>query len=80
MALSVVCPHHESCVYAVGDGNCAYRAVMFSLIEGAHTAHQPVRKSMGKRLVALRKRLPSWAKHDNGVSSVKAGFKYLQVR
>lgn len=51
-----------------GDGNCAYRAIMFGLVESAFDS-PTARKYLVEKLQAVKSSLPSWAvEHDDSLN------------
>ena len=49
---------------AAGDGNCAYRAIMFGLVESAFN-NPTARRYLVEKLQAVKSSLPSWAVERN---------------
>lgn len=65
-----------------GDGNCAYRSVMFGLVEAAFCSSK-VRKEISKRLAELNSIVPLWVLYHhvsrNCTSPAVDGYKLLKV-
>ena len=70
--------HH---VFAAGDGNCAYRALLMGLLEAAVAADDYTRQSLVQQVKKLRRELPVWASSSFDASSnVAYGYDVLMVR
>ena len=65
---------------AAGDGNCAYRAVLMGILEGAAAADDYSRMMLGQQLGELYRKLPEWARSSfNGKSNVAYGHGLLKA-